>query len=430
MDIQPTSRELATPLSYKIYKAEDSGYHTSFATPSLESSSLSNDSLDPSHIVPNINCKIKVDCYITPATEARLSKSRYYNCYNLTNTDSSSESTPIARRGTKRSYDDGANEVNSTTVATPTSIIAKEVQKLKVNDNKLIKATSADSGFIDDVYGKDYYGSSVSNPSTPIKKICRSSCNLSPFNRRRSARKVDFAIHSLSCEKQVLKSQPKIQSKESISNKFGYKPNQKIDIIKMLYSHENYCSTSIKKIFHYLSQEDLYNFTLVSPIWCNIFKAVNTKQKYTEFFCTIKSNLENWGDTPKVSGGNQIRTLKEIQNINIIQSTPHSPTRSPRSTRFHKFTKAASLDARSQMVCTNCGYPAKVTIESSGEQWGECTSTSCAHQFCRLCKYERHKGRNCFQYDLVDGPSPSKRKKNTCPVSSNKSKKKLKRLLF
>ncbi|KAL0901541.1 hypothetical protein ABMA27_006772 [Loxostege sticticalis] len=436
MDIQSNSRELGTPLSYKFYKAEDSGYHTSFATPSLESStSLSNESLDPSLVVTNINCKIKVDCYpITPATDARSSKGRYYNCFNLSNSDSITESTPLARRGVKRPYEEGSrhSEVIFSNVATPTSVIAKEVQKLKVNDNKHVQATTDDSEFRDpivsDMCGVEYYGCSVSNPSTPIKKICRSPCNLSPFNRRKSARKVDFAIHSLSCEKQLSKV-PKAPSKVLISNQFGYKPNQKIDIIKMLYSHETYYSTSIPKILSYLSWEDIYNFTLVSPKWCEIFKNVNTEQNYKAFLSTVKSNLENLSDTPRVSRGNQIRPLKEIQNINVIQSTPHSPTRSPRTTRFHKFTKAASLDARSQMLCTNCQHPAKVTFESSGEQWGECTSTTCAHQFCGVCKFERHPGKKCFQYDL-DGPSPSKRKKNTCPVSSSKSKRKLKRLLF
>lgn len=80
------------------------------------------------------------------------------------------------------------------------------------------------------------------------------------------------------------------------------------------------------------------------------------------------------------------------------------------------------------MLCVNCSYPAKITIEPSGEEWGECTSFSCAQQFCKVCRCERHPGKRCIQYDL-DGPSPSKRKRNVCPVSSYKSKKNLKRLL-
>lgn len=340
MDIKSSSRDIATPLSYKslnFYKTEDSGYHTSFATPSLECSSTPSELQDPSLI-----CQIKVDCYpITPGAEVR-SLNRHYNCYN--SSSSSPEITPLARRGLKRRHDaEDQTEVDVGTVATPTSSIANGVQKLDVNDVILSKTTSVASGnlenFLGDSFNRDFFGTAVIHPSTPIKKVCRSNCHLSPFNRRKSPRKVDFAIHSLSCEKQVLKVQPKPPPKES--NRFGFKPNQKLDIIKMLYHHETYCSTSIKKILGYLSKEDIFNFTLVSPMWCNIFKNVNTKQRCKDFFVTVKNNLENWDiiETPKLDFDNHIRPLKEIQNVNLLQSTPHSPTRSPRTTRFNKFTK-------------------------------------------------------------------------------------------
>ncbi|CAG9796611.1 unnamed protein product [Diatraea saccharalis] len=435
MDIQSSSRDLATPLSYKnlsFCKTEDSGYHTSFASPSLECSSLTNESPDPSLVLPNY-CKIQVDCYpLSPRPDVRSTLTVCFN--NRTNSPVSSENTSSSKRGIKRPYDDeGANDINSS-VTTPTSVIANEVRKLKVHDNKLNSSiTSYESGHIDtiisDIYYKDYY---VSHPSTPIKKICKSSCNLSPFNRRKSARKVDFAIHSLSCERQVVKLESKTLSKAPKSISFAYKPNQKIDIIRLLYSHEDYCSSSIRKILSYLSKEDIYNFTLVSSIWCNIFKSTNTKLNCNNFFNNVKSNLENWDqlEVPRNDGSNQIKPLKEIQNFNITVSTPRSPVRSPRTTRFNKFTKAASLDDRIQLACVNCRHPAKITTETSGEEWVECTSSSCAYQFCRLCKCDRHPGKSCMQYDLIDGPSPSKRKKNICPVSSTKSKNKLKRLLF
>ncbi|RVE44715.1 hypothetical protein evm_010619 [Chilo suppressalis] len=397
MNIPSSNRDLATPLSYKSFsfcKTEDSGYHTSFASPSLECS-ISSETLDSSLVCPNY-CKLQVECYsITPKSDGRSNA-----CYsNRTNTPISSETPPFIKRGIKRPYEEekGQNE-NNCNIATPTSLIASEVRKLNVHDNKLNSTTaSCDSGQLDtilnDIHYKDYY-EAISHPTTPIKKICRSSCNLSPFNRRKSARKVDFAIHSLSCERQVLKLQSKPQSKVAKSISFAYKPNQKIDIIQMLYNHEDYCSTSIRKILSFLSQDDIYNFTLVSPVWCDIFKSTNTKQNCYSFFNNLKSNLENRDQTEvqRTDSYNQIKPLKEIQNVNIAISTPRSPTRSPRTTRFNKFTKAASLDDRSQLVCINCRHPAKVTIEACGEEWVECTSTSCAHQFCRLCKCGRHPG--------------------------------------
>ncbi|KAL4712633.1 hypothetical protein ACJJTC_007930 [Scirpophaga incertulas] len=430
MNIQ--SSNVMTPIAIKSLtycKTEDSGYHTSFTSPSLEYSSLSNDSLEPSIVLPSY-CKIQVECYPLPQS---ADVKQTINVQNKRSTQlhissNSSEHTPIVKRAIKRPYEEDL----SNSVVTPTSIIACEVQKLRVNDS-LNSTTSFDSvhSIINDICYNDYWGSAISHPTTPRKKICRSSCNLSPFSHRRSARKVDFTIHSLSCERQVLKLQTKPATKSFQLNLFGYKPNQKVDIIRLLYTHEDYCSTSIRKILSYLSQEDIYNFTLVSPTWCKIFKCTNPKQICNSFFNKVKSNLENWDhvDTPEKCR-NITKPLKEIQNVNITVSTPRSPIRSPRTTRFNKFTKTASLDSRSQMACIKCCHPAKVTVESSGEEWVECTSSTCAYQYCKLCKGERHAGKNCIQYDLIDGPSPSKRKKNACPISSNRSKKKLKRLLF
>lgn len=350
MDIQSNSRDIATPLSFKnlsFYKPEDSGYQTSFATSSLECSSTPSELQDPSLLVANI-CQIKFDCYpITPRGEV-TPLSGHYNSFNPSNSNSSNESTPLARRGVKRRHDEGQKEVYVSAVATPTSLIANEVQKLRVNDSKTVKTTSFDSGHIDtfvgETYSNDYFNTSEIHPSTPIKKICRDNCNLSPFNRRKSPRKVDFAIHSLSCEKEVLKVQPKLQTKEVNCNKFKYKPNQKFDIIKTLYRYEGYCSPSIKKILGYLSKEDVFHFTLVSPVWCNIFKNVNTKQTFKDFYTTVKNNLENWDkvETPKFEAGNNKRSLKEIQNFNLMPHIPHSPTRSPRTTRFNKFIKVGT----------------------------------------------------------------------------------------
>lgn len=81
-----------------------------------------------------------------------------------------------------------------------------------------------------------------------------------------------------------------------------------------------------------------------------------------------------------------------------------------------------------QLSCVRCSLPAKVTVETSGEEWVECINVLCAYQFCRFCQCERHPDKVCFQYDL-NGPSPSKRKKTHYAIGTKKSRKNLRRLL-
>ena len=91
--------------------------------------------------------------------------------------------------------------------------------------------------------------------------------------------------------------------------------------------------------------------------------------------------------------------------------------------------QTASLDSRKQLVCVRCSQPAKVTEEPTGEEWAECTNTTCLYQFCRSCNCSRHPGKSCNQYDL-NAPSPSKRKKCDYAVGTRKSRKNLRRLLW
>lgn len=90
--------------------------------------------------------------------------------------------------------------------------------------------------------------------------------------------------------------------------------------------------------------------------------------------------------------------------------------------------QSASLDSRIQLSCVRCSQPAKVTEESTGEEWVECTNSTCSFQFCRSCNCSRHPGKSCVQYDL-NAPSPSKRKKCDYAVGTRKSRKNLRRLL-
>lgn len=85
------------------------------------------------------------------------------------------------------------------------------------------------------------------------------------------------------------------------------------------------------------------------------------------------------------------------------------------------------MDSRIQVVCSRCDQPAKVNKEDI-EEWGECTNITCAYQFCRFCRCDRHPGKKCRQYDL-EGPSPTKRKINLNGMCTKKSKRTLRRLL-
>lgn len=87
------------------------------------------------------------------------------------------------------------------------------------------------------------------------------------------------------------------------------------------------------------------------------------------------------------------------------------------------------MDSQAQLSCVRCRYPSKVTKEPTGEEWAECTNFTCAYQYCTFCKCNRHLGKTCIVYDL-EGPSPSKRKKNTGGVCTNKSRRNLHRLMY
>ncbi|CAB3239981.1 unnamed protein product [Arctia plantaginis] len=161
--------------------------------------------------------------------------------------------------------------------------------------------------------------------------------------------------------------------------------------------------------------------------------AKKKKRSFKEYLKHLKENQENCAKESisktklrKVHGC--LRDFNNEITENPVNKSVRSPPSSPRSNRFRKFTKSASLDSRLQLSCVKCSHPAKVTEEPTGEEWVECTNVTCAYQFCRSCNCTRHPGKSCFQYDL-NAPSPSKRKKCEYAVGTMKSKKNLRRLL-
>ncbi|KAI5640561.1 hypothetical protein NE865_07106 [Phthorimaea operculella] len=448
MEVQSDFVEPATPALTRnngsFWRAEDSGYHTSSFTPgSVAFSEISNENLDPAISQSQMRFSGQFQVYdVTPDSSINLPRKyvRAKKILSSTQTESTPES-PIVRRGVKRAYhDDSEDSPPPSSLPTPTSAIAGGIQKLHVTESSWPSHTyySSSSGnsrhsdiLPNDLYHLNEYPQTLSYPTTPVKKICRTSCKLSPM--RRSNKKLNFAIHSLSCESRgVIKHCP-LQEPVRIPK---FRPNQKIDIIKMLYQDAGVIPP-IVKIMTYLPNKDICTFKSVSPLWCDVWNqlAAARKLELEKYLERKKDNQENIqkGLVRKNSDANHQRSLKEVHNLlntsTTATSTPRSPPGTPRSNKFKKFTKSAQLDQRMQMSCVRCRQPSKVTKEASGEEWAECTSATCSFQFCKFCKCDRHPGKTCFKYDL-NGPSPSKRKKSASAACTSKSKRNLYRLMI
>ncbi|CAK1539992.1 unnamed protein product [Leptosia nina] len=433
MDVHSEISEPLTPgLSYEnssYWKNEDSGYHTSFTPGSLECSEVSNDSVNATLIKGSICFSVpyQVECYKLSPDVKLVPQNNYNFSTNFRNNECFKDS-PISRRGIKRPFQEDCENINTSysSIPTPTTLIAGGLRKLKFHDGgktKAIKGSEYTESLHDTFYNINAF------PSTPIKKSCRTSCKLnSPTSLKRPAKKLNFVMHSLSCEGKGLQAIPKASKSKAVKS-IQFRPEQKIDIIGMLYKNAN-VTPPLMKIFSYLSNEDIFNFTLVSPLWTRVWEDVSKSSKQLEYSLYLrrsKENAENKEVAPKMCGQHTLKPLTEIHNI-IPKKPGSSPPGTPRTIRFKKFAKAATLDIRKQLSCARCHQPAKVTEEPTGEEWVECTSVTCSYQYCKFCRCERHPGKTCFQYDL-DGPSPSKRKKNPYAVGTKKSRKNLRRLL-
>lgn len=348
MEIQSVFESATPGLSYanaNYWKNEDSGYHTSFTPGSLEKSQLLNENIDNAIIQGQIRiAEIPSDYGSTPAPNFHLARKYRRTPISIRSRIENIPESPVLRRGVKRpyQYDD---DVSYSCTSTPTTKIAGGIQKLKVTDNNTpsqrsltLSSVHSDYSSASDIFHLKEYVPNLSYPTTPIKKICQTSCKLSPS--KRSAKKINFTIHSLSCETRgVVKQRPNPKVVRTIQ----FMPDQKIDIVWMLYDQEG-AIPPVTKILSYLSNEDIQAFRLVSPLWRDIWNDLGTskKKQYKNYLKEIKDNQENRIVQPRRnSDGNHIRSLTEVHNVlntRVVASTK-SPPGTPRTNKFKKFTK-------------------------------------------------------------------------------------------
>lgn len=337
MDVHPEYVETAKSIlsfgNRSYFKAEDSGYHTSF-TP--DHSGLSSGFLDQSVVTTAFIDEIQVD-YVSPETTYR---------YNQLKPRNDNSETPPPRRAVKRPY--SSVESVKQTIPTPTTWIAGKIQSLEVSEDKenstisLPTDGSHSSGNTRLIYRLNICEQKFSYPITPIKRNCK----LSPC--RKSGRKLDFVIHSLSCDKHELEPVRKGVSQTKIGNTQPIlaRPDQKIDILGLL--NQKCAIPPLKIIFKYLSNDDICNFCSVSSTWNDIWNLHNNDQKKQEIRNHLKNAKENQENRLKdIIARNRATkefegSLREIHNElheYPMNSTPLSPQFSPRTNRFRKFIK-------------------------------------------------------------------------------------------
>ena len=344
MDIHPELKEPLTPkLSYEnvhYWRCEDSGYHTSFTPESLECSEISN-STKFTHKIRFAE-HLHFDYYdiskeITYGTACKDSHIRPHD----------NKPSVQNRRGIKRAFQEEPEDINiNDTNKTPTSAISSAMRKMRFKSIETNKVTNFNSIKI----GRDlYYSNENVNhteiPTTPIKKVCnnrRKPC--SPVDVKK---KLNLEMHSLCCDRQSLL--PINKCSEENTKKYNFKPTQKIDIIKLLYT--NKVVPPIIEIFNYLLPQDIINFKSVSTYWRKIWNHLSIKQKkeeYLNFLEIVKENQENKSSTPKNNNTNHKRPLMETNNLcNLNQKKSlNSPPGTPRTTKFKKYAKVSKFKCR------------------------------------------------------------------------------------
>lgn len=325
------------------YKAEDSGYHTSYTPGSLEHSDLSSDFLEQS-LSPRT---AYLD--LTPDLNLRLQR----RCAPLKPRNDISTDTPPPRRGIKRPHpsNESVKQTQVTTIPTPTTLIAGKIESLEVNEDKenttiCIPPQSPHTAKSNTryIYRLKIPEQILPFPITPVKRNCKTS----PCKSAKKLDFADFAIHSLSCRKHELQPIPEEFAKVQVLQPILARPNQKIDILSLL--HHRCAAPALKNIFEYLNNEDSHNLCLVSDSWLQIWEKYTSKDKKNDVREYLKTAKENQENVTKQSAPQEKSTkhyggyLKEIHNeiTEPVNNALISPPHSPKTNRFRKFTKVSN----------------------------------------------------------------------------------------
>lgn len=333
----------------QLWSTEDSGYHTSFTPGSVE---VSSENFDPKTFSVQASLSDDQDVGLQYTGSPKKRYSRIRNGRVATFIDSTPKSP---RKGRKRRHneDEDVSDQSFDSVLSPTSYIAGSIQRLNVDEGHVFKRSYA------------FYTRLKFNRVSPYQD----STPKSPLSRGRKRfysedDTLDESLDSLATPTSYIARGIKklhVDEGSKISNystvkavRSAFKPDQKVDIIRML--KEKNISPALNKIFNYLERKDIYNFTLVSPVWlqtCANFPKANHKRR--EYMTFISNTKENCGSIDKDKGcaigdlvhvikdksANSLRAINNLPPRQLQLSPKRSPPGSPRTIKFKRFTKVS-----------------------------------------------------------------------------------------
>lgn len=213
----------------------------------------------------------------------------------------------------------------------------------------------------------------------------------------------------------------------------------RVDILGTL--TEIHADHVILKIFRYLRGQDITQVSKVCRKWNNIVKnypEITLKRK--EYLKLRKLDFENNGTEPRIG---RLTPRKAMSNVSNTMSSPSSKRDressmnnssassssssfsfvSPSKIRHKLFSDEASkLEPGEQLIqCPRCTNPSRV---KPSESQATCIRIFCNFNFCTACMCEVHENRPCRTLTSSSGKSSGRK----CTVSTNKSKRRLRRL--
>lgn len=347
METDVTPMTPASSIVSALRISDDSGYHTSFTPSSIELSEVSNENLDPKLFYSRSLTDRDALFHIFSPKRRRLKSSGADGNYENT------PDSPPSRRGRKRRAEFEVKVDNS--APTPTSYITGGIQNLHLSKaNELLNSVNYSQSV--QINWSESDCSDVLYPTTPVKKYKinkysptyyiksspkRSNSTVCP--PKKSLKKLNFDPQINETLNECQKDVKEKYTKKTLKS-MKYKPD---DIMEMLRN----ANPVINKIFSYLDNQDIYNFSLVSPVWYSV--CINNSEanyRRNEYIDYVNSTKENYKNRDKCKEGEVDRSiekreqpakaLKDSNNsLNTQTHSKRSPPGTPRTIKFKKFTK-------------------------------------------------------------------------------------------